>query len=68
MKFPPILPAGHYRDPALVYQAAEARTCKGCAHVERVEFRQCGQDSQSVELCGKGRTFGTKCGLYREAI
>ncbi len=61
MKWPAVLRARDYRDPAVVYEETEARTCQGCAHIERLTW-----EAETFEHCGKGRRFGRKCGLYEE--
>jgi hypothetical protein len=40
----------------------ENRTCRGCIHA--IPFVMLGK---SIEACAKGRKFGTKCKLYKEA-
>lgn len=46
-----------WRDPALVYEERERRTCKGCAHIDEVLGKK---------FCKKGKRMTKKCGLYRE--
>ena len=49
------------RDPAVTYEQKEARTCKGCVHIELV--RGCGS---LYRMCSKKRSYdlSRKCRLY----
>lgn len=56
-----VLPAHMYRDPALVVEDAEARTCAGCMHTERLTI-----GDETRVLCLRGNTYGRRCRQYRE--
>lgn len=53
------IPANQFRDPARVYEAKEAQTCKGCQHLDRL---------WGAEFCGigvaQGRDNMRKCTRY----
>jgi hypothetical protein len=53
-----------YRDPLEVLIADESRTCKGCAHEIRTEFRTGGQ-KQVYQSCSKSMKHGRRCKQYR---
>ncbi|MBO4119855.1 hypothetical protein J5T34_03760 [Cupriavidus gilardii] len=59
------LPAHMYRDPAEVYERAEARSCKGCVHERSATLF-----GTTVRACikllpnGKRRHHGRRCQHY----
>lgn len=46
-----------YRNPLDILLASEARSCKGCAHVDVAFDRQ---------FCSKGKKYGRRCAAYQE--
>lgn len=50
-----------FRDPAVIYERNEAKTCKGCKH--RIVEMAWGQE---IEACRKGRMNTRRCHLYAE--
>ena len=52
---------GMARDPALIYEQQEARTCTGCAHIVVVIIA-----GEQHEQCGRNRRFGSRCLEYVE--
>jgi hypothetical protein len=59
MKFPTPLPSNLYRDPAIAFEQAESRTCKGCSFLQRDYF-----GTEKLESCAKGRRVGQRCKYY----
>lgn len=61
------LPAYMYRDPMLVLEQNQEnelkRSCAGCVHVFRVEFKGVAESA-----CNKGKMFGKRCRLFQEKI
>ena len=51
-----------YGDPAKVYEQREARTCKGCIHLDHWTM-----GGKKIDLCTKGKKAGKRCKFYREA-
>ena len=60
MKFP-VYPLKMHRDPAKIYEEAEARTCQGCGWIIRLHVA-----GGRVDSCGKGRRTGVRCKHYEE--
>jgi len=62
------LPKSAWKDPALVYAEAEARTCAGCGWIINREITPAhAVESEFVSSCGKRRLFGKRCADYLEA-
>lgn len=57
--------AYRYRDPLEVLIREESRTCRGCAHVQRVAF-MAGHAAQVVSHCAKGKKYGQRCKHYKD--
>lgn len=61
------LPAHMYRDPAEVYERAEARSCKGCQWERTARLF-----GTTVRVCtkllpdGKRRNYGRRCRHYND--
>lgn len=55
------LPALSYRDPALVAEIAELRSCHGCAHETTVTI-----GTTKHLICEKSKPHGRKCKKYEE--
>lgn len=57
------LPTYMYRDPAIVLEQKQEnelkRSCAGCVHVFKVEFKGAVESA-----CSKGRMIGKRCKLY----
>ncbi len=49
------------RDPADIYEQAEAVTCKGCVHIEVVKVMDA-----THEICAIGKGYGKRCKRYDE--
>jgi len=48
-------------DPAMVYERKEARTCKGCRHLNKFTFA-----GTPMEVCEKGSKTLKRCKNYKE--
>ena len=57
-----ILEHWKYRDPLEGLIAQEARSCKGCKHLDAIRIV-----GQLVQVCDKGKNPIKKCPKYREA-
>lgn len=63
------LPAHMYRDPAEVYERAEARSCKGCCWEKTARLF-----GTTLRVCtkllpnGKRRNHGKRCQFYGEKL
>lgn len=55
------LPQMSYRDPALVAEIAELRSCHGCAHETTHHIA-----GTKVLVCEKNKKHGKKCKSYEE--
>ncbi len=62
-----IFPADQYRDPATVFERAEAKTCAGCGWIARssIVVRVRGEEKM-FDSCGKFNRFGARCRDYTE--
>lgn len=62
-----IFPAADYRDPALILEDAQAKTCIGCAWIAQVDSWRAGQAEPEIrEFCAKQEKFGRRCEHYTE--
>ena len=54
---------GMARDPAVIYELAEKRSCVGCSHEYRIAF-----GNQHTTYCGLGiKRHPKRCGKYEES-
>ncbi len=52
---------GMARDPAVLCEQAESRTCKGCVHEEPIQIA-----GSSATICSIGKGYGRRCNRYDE--
>lgn len=50
---------GMARDPAIIYEQAERRSCVGCAHIITIHLA-----GAKVPACKKDRPYGRRCRFY----